>query len=131
MEGGGSRPARILVVEDSAHIARLFQFMLERSGYEVELAADGEQAIQCAESFAPDAVILDWTLPSLSGGELVAKLRSIPAVGRKPILVVTATRLDPEEIAESDVDAHAVKPISPTTLIEHLRELGVATTVAT
>ena len=122
-----SRPARVLVVEDERSTARLLEFILTKNGYAVACAADGSRALEAAESFRPDAVLLDLHLPGLPGLEVLRLLRANPDYGRLVVLVLTASSFEapPAVVLEAGADAHCTKPIAPSTLLRKLQELSV------
>src|SRR5918999_5073406 len=86
MEGMPGRP-RVLVVEDDTDIAGVLRRSLDKEGYEVRVAGDGETALDEAGDFEPDAVVLDLGLPKLDGVEVCRRLRED---GDVPILILTA-----------------------------------------
>ena len=86
MVGMSGRP-RVLVVEDDADIAGVLRRSLDKEGYDVRVAADGERALGEAGVFEPDAVVLDLGLPGIDGVEVCRRLRGD---GDMPILILTA-----------------------------------------
>ncbi|HLL86067.1 MAG TPA: response regulator, partial [Thermoleophilaceae bacterium] len=82
-----ARNARVLVVEDDVEIAGALRRSLALEGYDVELAGDGVAALDRADVYEPDAVVLDLGLPKLDGVEVCRRLRER---GDVPILVLTA-----------------------------------------
>ena len=77
METADARGAvkRVLVVDDSVDTARMMKVLLKREGFEARTAFDGPQAIEAAAEFLPDAVLLDLTLPGMSGRDVALELR--------------------------------------------------------
>jgi len=85
-----TQPPLVLVVEDEAALVTLLRYNLEREGFRVAEARDGEEAmLQIAEQM-PDLVILDWMLPLMSGIEVCRQLRRLPETRRLPIVMLTA-----------------------------------------
>src|SRR5919197_3175689 len=78
---------RVLVVEDDSEIADVVRWTLRQEGHDVRSAEDGVEALEMAESFVPDLVILDLGLPKLDGVEVCRRLR---AESDAPILILTA-----------------------------------------
>jgi DNA-binding response OmpR family regulator len=113
---------RVLVVEDDADIAGVLRRSLDKEGYEVRLAGDGESAIEESAVFEPDAVVLDLGLPRMDGVEVCRKLRSD---GDVPILILTARdALDARvEGLDSGADDYLVKPFEREELLARLRAL--------
>lgn len=126
-EANTTRAARVLVVEDERHIARLLEFALKKEGYEVAVAYDGEQALVALEQFAPDAVFLDLVLPGISGLEVLRRLRAHPKHAHLIVVVLTASPFGdtPAEVIEAGANAHCTKPVAPSTLSRKLLEFGV------
>ncbi len=97
-EGGGGR--RILVVDDDAVVALQLRTFLEGAGYEVLAAAGGREALIAMKMEAPDAIVLDLTMPEVSGFDVLNEMRSDPGVADIPVLVLTARELTREDLAE-------------------------------
>ena len=123
----GDRRARILIVEDVRHIARLLQFQLERAGFETCIASDVARARVALEEFRPDAVLLDVVLPDGSGLDLCRSLLAAPRDPQIVVCVMSAHAFDagPGELAHCGAHATFTKPISPLTLLQRLADLGV------
>ena len=117
-----SSPPRVLVVEDDAEIAGVLRRSLRLEGYEVELAGDGEAAIEQSLVFAPDAVVLDLGLPRLDGVEVCRELRRESDV---PILMLTARDAVEARVEglDSGADDYLVKPFDRQELLARLRAL--------
>ena len=116
------RSARVLVVEDDVEIADVVRRALDRDGYEVRLAGDGQAALEESSLFEPDAVVLDLGLPKLDGVEVCRRLRE---GGDVPILMLTARdSLDARvEGLDSGADDYLVKPFERAELLARLRAL--------
>ena len=113
---------RVLVVEDDAAIADVLRRALRQEGHEVLSADDGVEALELAESFVPDLVILDLGLPKLDGVEVCRRLR---AESDAPILILTA-RTDTDDRVEgldSGADDYLVKPFAHKELLARMRAL--------
>jgi two-component system, OmpR family, phosphate regulon response regulator PhoB len=118
-----TQPPLVLVVEDEAALVTLLRYNLEREGFRVSEARDGEEAmLQIAEQM-PDLVILDWMLPLMSGIEVCRQLRRLPETRRLPIVMLTARGEEGDKLRGLDAgaDDYITKPFSPTELIARLR----------
>ena len=113
---------RVLVVEDDTDIAGVLRRSLDKEGYEVRVAGDGEAALDQAGVFAPDAVVLDLGLPKLHGVEVCRRLRT---GGDVPILILTARDALESRVAglDSGADDYLVKPFEREELLARLRAL--------
>jgi two-component system, OmpR family, response regulator MprA len=113
---------RVLVVEDDVDIAGVLRRSLDKEGYQVRVAGDGEAALEQANVFEPDAVVLDLGLPVLDGVEVCRRLRE---AGDVPILVLTARdSLDSRvEGLDSGADDYLIKPFERDELLARLRAL--------
>jgi two-component system phosphate regulon response regulator PhoB len=114
---------RVLVVEDEAPLVAMLRYNLEREGFEVEEAANGEEALTKIAEMKPDAVLLDWMLPLVSGIEVCRQLRRAPATRTLPVIMLTARGEEADRVRglDSGADDYVVKPFSPTELIARLR----------
>src|SRR5687767_9036328 len=83
-------PPRILIVEDTPQAAELLEAYLEGEGYDLRVAADGEQALKQVAAWRPDLVLLDVMMPRLSGFEVCKRLRADPATRGIAVLMITA-----------------------------------------
>ena len=121
------RAARVLVVENQRHLSRYLQYVLERAGYEVCVAFDGEQALAAVESFPPDAVLLDAVLPGISALELLRSLRANRKCQNLVVVMLPASSCAKPciEAQNAGADSYCSRPIVPRALLEKLAELSV------
>ncbi len=113
----------VLVVEDEDALATLLQYNLEKEGYQVSAAADGEEALIQAEENTPDLVLVDWMLPKVSGIEVCRRLRSRQETANVPIIMLTARGEETDRVRGLDTgaDDYIVKPFSMTELFARIR----------
>jgi two-component system phosphate regulon response regulator PhoB len=113
----------VLIVEDEAPLVTLLRYNLEQEGFEVAEAVDGEEALLRIAEAKPDAVLLDWMLPNVSGIEVCRQLRRAPSTRAVPIIMLTARGEETDRVRglNSGADDYVVKPFSPSELIARLR----------
>jgi DNA-binding response OmpR family regulator len=116
------RPARVLVVEDDRPIAEVLQRSLRLEGYEVRISGDGTEALDLAQAFLPDLVVLDLGLPGLDGIEVARALRQRDDT---PILMLTARDSVESRVQglDSGADDYLVKPFERQELLARMRAL--------
>ena len=113
----------ILILEDEDALATLLQYNLEKEGYRVSLAQDGEEGLMQAEEEAPDLVLLDWMLPKVSGIEVCRRLRARPETRNVPIIMLTARGEESDRVRGLDTgaDDYLTKPVSMVELNARIR----------
>jgi DNA-binding response OmpR family regulator len=119
-----ARPQRVLLVEDSADIRGLWRTCLSYSGFVVDEAANGAEAITLARARRPDLVLMDLCMPVMDGVEAIRILRADAATSEVPIIVMTAQGTDDwaQRAADAGADAYVDKPVMPDELLEHIRD---------
>lgn len=122
----GARPTTrpyALVVEDELPLVELVRYNLEKDGYEVDVARDGEDAILMVEERQPDIILLDWMLPKLAGIEVCRRLRSKSTTRNIPIIMLTAKTEEADRIRGLDTgaDDYMTKPFSMVELTARIR----------
>jgi DNA-binding response OmpR family regulator len=112
--------ATILVVDDEPSIREVLTIYLERAGYHVVAASDGQTALEVLRRRRPDLVVLDLMLPKVDGLEITRQLRT---KGDIPIIILTARREETDRILglEMGADDYVVKPFSPRELVSRVR----------
>ena len=108
-------PRTVLVADDDEDILQLVSFRLERAGYTVVTAADGQQALAAARQHQPDLAVLDVMMPGLNGYEVTRQLRADPATAAIPVILLTA-RVQEADVSrgfEAGADDYLRKPFSP------------------
>jgi two-component system, OmpR family, phosphate regulon response regulator PhoB len=109
----------VLIVEDQEALVTMLRYNLETSGFRVNTAGDGEEALVATEEEVPDLILLDWMLPLTSGIEVCRQLRSKPETRRTPIIMLTARGEEADKLRglDSGCDDYITKPFSPAELI--------------
>ncbi len=122
-EAGGR--AVVLVVEDEAALATMLRYNLEKQGYVVEEAADGQEALTRIAEAPPDLVLLDWMLPTVSGLEVCRQIRRRPQTRDLPVIMVTARAEDQDAVRglNTGADDYIAKPFSIEALLARVRAL--------
>jgi two-component system phosphate regulon response regulator PhoB len=115
--------ASVLIVEDEDALATLLQYNLEKEGYRVSVAGDGEEALTRLEESPPDLVILDWMLPKVSGIEVCRRIRARAESRNLPVIMLTARGEESDRIRGLDTgaDDYVSKPFSMTELTARVR----------
>jgi len=115
----------VLVVEDEAALATMLRYNLEKEGYRVCEAGDGEEALTVVSERKPDLVVLDWMLPSLSGIEVCRQLRRKPATRELPVIMLTARGEEGDKIRglNTGADDYMTKPFSLPELMARIRAM--------
>jgi len=116
---------RILLVEDNEMNRDMLSRRLQRRGYEVIIALDGQQGVQMAQSRSPDVVLMDMSLPVMDGWEATRTLKSSPETRNIPVIALTAHAMstDRERAMEAGCDDYDTKPIELTRLIAKIESL--------
>jgi two-component system, OmpR family, alkaline phosphatase synthesis response regulator PhoP len=111
---------RVLLVDDDENIVQLVKMYLERDGYQVTPAFDGQEALDAARRIRPDIVVLDLMLPGVGGLEVCQELRRDSNV---PIIMLTARTTETDKLTGLDMgaDDYVTKPFSPRELLARMR----------
>lgn len=117
--------AKILIVDDEPDILEFLRYNLEKEGFEVVTASDGEVGIKIAEKEKPQLIILDIMMPKMDGVEVCRHLRNNPEFDKTLIAFLTAREEDYSQIAALDVggDDYITKPIRPRVFISRIKAL--------
>jgi two-component system phosphate regulon response regulator PhoB len=113
----------ILVVEDEDALGALLQYNLDKEGYRVAVATDGDEGLVLIDEALPDLIVLDWMLPKVSGVEICRRLRARPETRNLPIIMLTARGEESDRIRGLDTgaDDYIVKPFSMSELAARIR----------
>jgi two-component system alkaline phosphatase synthesis response regulator PhoP len=121
----GSKQQKVLVVDDEEDILYMLKYNLSREGYKVKTATNGRKAVEVAEKFLPDLILLDIMMPNQDGVETCRQLREIPDLHHTFIIFLTARSEEYSEVAAFDVgaDDYITKPIKPRALMSRISAL--------
>lgn len=116
---------RILVVDDDRDIVRLVRSYLEKAGYQILTAYDGDTALKILKAEKPQLLILDLMLPDKDGWDVVRLVRSDPQIAATPIIMLTARVEDTDKIVglEIGADDYITKPFNPREVVARVRAL--------
>ncbi len=117
--------ARVLVVDDEPNIVLSLEFLMQQAGFDVDTAADGERALQLVAQQPPDLILLDISLPGLSGFEVLDQLRNQSETARLPIIMLTAhgREVEREKGLALGADDYVTKPFSTRDLVAKVQTL--------
>ena len=116
---------KILLVEDNEMNRDMLSRRLERRGYEVVMAMDGEQAVALAQSAAPDLILMDMSLPVLNGWDATRRIKGATATHSIPIIALTAHAMtdDREKAMAAGCDEYDTKPVDLERLLPKIERL--------
>ncbi len=116
---------KLLYVEDEADIREIAEFALEDEGFDIKFCESGEQALEQAADFQPEAILLDVMMPGMDGPTTLQNLRALPGLQTTPVIFLTA-KVQPNEIQDfialGAIDV-IPKPFDPMTLGEQIRSI--------
>jgi DNA-binding response OmpR family regulator len=113
---------KILIVEDDRHIVALVRYILEREGYQVEVARDGVEGLEIARQFMPDLVVLDLNMPRMDGVEMCRRLK----MEQSPLVIFLTVHTERTAMARgyrAGADDYMVKPFELEDLLTHVKTL--------
>jgi len=119
---GANKPL-VLIVEDDPSLSTLLRYNIEKEGFRVSEAHDGEEALLQVDEVQPDLVVLDWMLPKVSGIEVCRRLRTRVETKNLPVIMLTARGEDADRVRGLDTgaDDYLTKPFSMTELLARIR----------
>jgi CheY-like chemotaxis protein len=121
----GRSQALVLIAEDFEDARELYRDYLEFSGYRVETATNGREAIDRAVELKPDVVLMDASMPVLDGWQATRELKRHPATKHIPVIALTAHAFDDarQEAKAAGCDGFVTKPCLPDDLVERVRQV--------
>ena len=114
-----------MVVDDEPNIVLILEFLLQREGYHVEKAYNGLQALELANTFLPDIIVLDVMMPGMDGFEVARKMRSNPVLESAKIVFLTAkgTQRDKESGYANGAEYYMIKPFDNDEFVNTINEI--------
>ena len=122
------QPATILIIDDDSSVRKVAQFRLERAGYRILTAANGEEGLELAKAQQPDAILLDILMPKMDGREVLRRLKADPAMHVIPVILLTVVEAHDElydPIGPGWVDRIS-KPYNPDHLLQKVQAVLTA-----
>ena len=116
---------KVLLAEDEEHIAKMVVFKLQKAGYEVVHAENGEAAFALAQSEVPDLILLDVMMPILSGFEVLNQLKAEEKLKDIPVIMLTAKSEEEDTLKGFDLGAtdYMTKPFRPAELVARVKRI--------
>ena len=117
--------AKILIVEDNEMNRDMLSRRLERKGYQILMAVDGEQGVTMAQAEMPDLILMDMSLPVIDGWEATRQLKALPLMSPIPVIALTAHAMtsDREKALSAGCDDFDTKPIDLPRLLSKIEAL--------
>jgi len=114
---------KILIIDDDAYIIRVLSHILEREGYDVYSAMNGEEGIEKAKDVQPDIIFLDIILPGKDGYAVCKEIRSTPDLKKKYVIMLSSVeqQQEIEEKEKSGANEYMTKPFSPKDVIDKVK----------
>lgn len=109
---------RILIADDDSAMRSLVAATLEGPDFEIVQAINGQEALKLAIAQPPDAIILDWQMPGMTGAQVLQELRQRTDTGNIPVVMLTGRDHERAEALKLGVSAYLMKPFSPLLLLE-------------
>lgn len=117
--------AKILLVEDNEMNRDMLSRRLEKKGFQVVIAVDGQKGVDMAKSENPDLILMDMSLPEIDGWEATRRLKANPVTAGTPVIALTAHAMsgDREKALEAGCDDYDTKPVDLASLLAKMEAL--------
>ena len=116
---------KILIVDDEVNIVISMEFLINQAGYELQIARDGEEAMEKVASFQPDLILLDVMMPKINGFEVCRRVRANPTWQDTKIIMLTAKGREVEVTKglALGADSYIIKPFSTKELMSEVKQI--------
>jgi DNA-binding response OmpR family regulator len=116
---------RILIVDDEPNIVLALEILMKREGYEIRTVGDGERAVEVAEAFRPDLILLDVMMPRMDGFEVCQRIRADASLKDISIVMLTAKgrEVEREKGLALGADLYITKPFSTREVVRKVKEM--------
>ncbi|HEY9704984.1 MAG TPA: response regulator [Allocoleopsis sp.] len=117
--------AKVLIVDDSNTLRQMIADVLQKSGFHIDVASNGLEALKKMESSRPDLVVMDIVMPEMNGYELCRKIKNDPKTGNIPVIMCSTKNEEFDRIwgMKQGADAYIAKPFHPNDLISTVKLL--------
>lgn len=121
---------KILIVDDDPDLVMIIRHLLEKNGFSVESACDGEECLKKVRESSPDLIVLDVMMPNKDGYQTCKELKSDHRLSEIPVILLTAvadhistTTFTPLDGMQTEAEDYFEKPVNPEKLLQRIREL--------
>lgn len=113
----------VLIVDDSPTEVHAYQKMLEKHGYDVESATDGESSVQMAQEVRPDVILMDVVMPGMNGFQATRQLNKNPDTSKIPVIIITTKDQETDKVwgLRQGARDYLVKPVKENDLIGRVK----------
>jgi two-component system phosphate regulon response regulator PhoB len=113
----------VLIIDDEKDLIELVRYNLEKEGFDVIAATDGQAGLEVVKKHRPDLVMLDLMMPGLDGLQVCQRLRADPRMGRVPVIMLTAKATEADRVVglELGADDYITKPFSPREVVARVK----------
>jgi DNA-binding response OmpR family regulator len=116
---------KIAIIEDDPTINQMYRMKFEATGFDVQLASDGERGVALVEAFRPDLILLDMQMPVMTGHEALKKIRSESWGKDIPVIVLTnmGEEESPKDLRDLNIESYIVKAdLTPSQVVDRVKE---------
>ncbi len=116
---------KIAIIEDDPTINQMYRMKFEATGFDVQLASDGERGVALVEAFRPDLILLDMQMPVMTGHEALKRIRAEEWGKNIPVIILTnmGEEESPKELRDLGIESYIVKAdLTPSQVVERVKE---------